>query len=121
MTIAERTSIAVRLEAIQHQVQEINRLVTSNTPADIEIARETFTRLKEHLKTEYDRMQTTKGQEKLSQGEQAFYLPAIQDAWANTELSETRADWAPGKWHNALWNVQDYMQHHLSSLRRVAD
>lgn len=44
MTIAERTSISRRLEAILQRVQEINQLVKSGTPADIAIAREKFSR-----------------------------------------------------------------------------
>jgi hypothetical protein len=118
VTTADRTSIMARLEAIKQQVQHINQLVKLGEPADIEIAREQFSRLKEHLRAEYRRMDTKKGEARLSDLEKAFYWAAIQDAWANTVLPQTRADWTPSKWHDALWNVEDYVDYHLDGLRR---
>ena len=114
----ERESIISRLEAIDRQVAETDQLVESRR---IDEARVRFAELKQHLQSEFRRMATIEGDAQLSQLERAFYVPAIQDAWANSGIKQVRADWRPRKWHDALYGVGDYMRRYLSSLRGLQE
>ncbi len=75
-------------------------------------AQSRFKTLKEELKSEYQRMNTTKGQNNLSELELAFYQPAITDVWANSGISSIKWNSTPNTaWYSALYDVDDYMNY----------
>jgi hypothetical protein len=88
---------------------------------NVQEARELFRALKEKLQGEYKRMATGRGQAALSDVESRFYKPAIDDAWANTGISGVRWNNQPDhNWHDALWNVRDYMRYWSTNLERAS-
>ena len=104
----DREQIITRLQSIESRVQEINRVLEGRS---IDEARERFRELKQHLEDEYRKIDTIKGEAKLSRLEKAFYAPAIRDALTNTGISNISPTSRPEKWKDALWGVEDYMRH----------
>lgn len=79
-------------------------------------------KLKDDLKSEYKRMDTVKGVAELSDIEVNFYRPAIQDAWANSGISQIRWNSRPDyKWYTALDDVKNYIIYWRSSLQSCHD
>jgi hypothetical protein len=116
MTEAE---VLQKLDAIRDESERISKLFESGRVpvAKVPEAQELFRTLKEKLRADYRRMATISGEAALSEVEAHFYKPAIDDAWANTGISSIRWNSRPDhRWHDALWNVRDYMGHWSGNL-----
>ena len=112
-------SVQQRIKAVESRITSIREMISAGQKSE---AQELFRDLKAHLDAEYRRMSPAKAEAKLSAVERAFYLPFIQDAWANTGISGVRWNSDPAKWRDALWSISDYVGYWTASLNeQVAD
>jgi hypothetical protein len=113
-----------KLDAIRDESNRILKLFENGRvpQANVREAQELFRALKEKLQSEYKRMATVRGQAALTKVEAHSFKPAIDDAWANTDIASTRWNSRPDhRWHDALWNVRGYMEYWSEDLRSVGN
>jgi len=111
-----------KLSGIREQAERIIKLFENDhvQSQTVPKAQELFRSLKENLHAEYKRMSTVRGEAALSHLESSFYKPAIEDAWANTQISGIRWNSRPnGRWLDELSSVSDYMGYWSSNLKEA--
>jgi len=74
------TEIKKRLEGFEKDIEEIISLFEQKHKHRDEIMRR-YKIIKNLLKTERDKFQTLKGEEKATEEERQFYNPAVNEAW----------------------------------------
>jgi hypothetical protein len=81
------TEIRERLQQIGTEADALMGLFNNGrVPAsEVEQVKERFRAMKEQLESACRSMDTVRGEAALSRAASAFYWPAIQDAWANTD------------------------------------
>lgn len=118
-----RADVLRKLDEIRREVDDIVKLFENGFVPQGKVgqAQELFRLLKEKLQAEYKRMATASGQAALTDVESRFYKPAIDDAWANTEIGGVRWNTRPDRrWRDALGSVSDYMEYWRGNLEEAS-
>ena len=110
-------AVKKRLETLIARISAIRKL--SDAPADFEHASELFAELKEHLREEYRRMNTVKGQANLTDAEQRWYRPTVHEALAKF-ISPARPQQRE-KWKELLAEAEGEFSWSLSNLKSSSD
>lgn len=110
-------AVKKQLENLVEQIRLIRRLAGS--PADFDRARELFIALKRHLQEEHQRMTTASSRAKLTDAEQRWYVPTVQQALANC-INPARPEQRE-KWSELLSEAEDEFSWSLSNLKSSLD
>lgn len=115
----DQAQVRLALERITDLIDLIQEHSDRTSPKfELHLAEGYFHELKEHVRAEYDRMKTVRGQAALSEAESAWYWPAVQEAWANS-LSPARFG-RDGKWRSYVIDAEDQIRWYISNLKDAA-